>query len=295
MTRKEESSNIANHDYTVRVAKNVAVHIFLAVLALIWLFPLIWLVLISFRDQAGSAVQSFWPGRFSLDNYNQLLFDTNVLNFPRAFANTLIISIFSMLISTLFVLSVAFSTSRLRFKVRRPLMNLGMILGLFPGFMAMIAVYYILKALGLTQGGLIRVALIMVYSGSSGMGFYIAKGFFDTIPKSLDEAAILDGATRFQVFRHVTIPLSKPIIVYTVLTAFMGPWLDFVFARVIVRANSQYDTVALILWRMLEKEYINRWFNSFMAGAVLVSIPIATVFMIMQRYYRDNMGGAVKG
>lgn len=295
MTQPINTAGQTGKDHSLRVIRNVLVHVFLAVLAAAWLFPLVWLILISFRNQTGSAVQGFLPASFTLANYEQLLFDTNVLNFPRAFANTLFIALCSMVVSTFFVLSAAFSTSRLRFKVRRPLMNLGMILGLFPGFMAMIAVYYILRALGLTEGSMIRLALILVYSGSSGLGFYIAKGFFDTIPKTLDEAAILDGASRLQVFRHVTIPLSKPIIVYTVLTAFMGPWLDFVFARVIIRADSRYDTVALILWRMLEQEYINRWFNSFMAGAVLVSIPIATVFLIMQRYYRENMGGAVKG
>ncbi len=121
----------------------------------------------------------------------------------------------------------------------------------------MIAVYYILKAVGLSEGSMIRVALIMVYSAGSGLGFYIAKGFFDTIPKALDEAAFLDGATKFQVFTKVTIPLSKPIIVYTVLTSFLGPWLDFIFAKVICRANADYYTVAIGLWRMLEKEYID--------------------------------------
>lgn len=110
-------------------------------------------------------------------------------------------------------------------------MNMAMILGLFPGFMSMIAVYFILKAIGLTEGNLIRVALILCYSGGAGLGFQIAKGFFDTIPYAVDEAAILDGCTRWQVFQKITLPLSKPIIVYTVLTAFMGPWLDFILQK----------------------------------------------------------------
>ena len=151
----------------------------------------------------------------------------------------------------------------------------------------MIAVYFILKAIGLTEGNLIRVALILCYSGGAGLGFQIAKGFFDTIPYAVDEAAILDGCTRWQVFQKITLPLSKPIIVYTVLTAFMGPWLDFIFAKVICRANSDQYTVAIGLWKMLEKEYA--------AGAVLISIPIAILFLIMQRYYVDGVSGAVKG
>ena len=127
------------------------------------------------------------------------------------------------------------------------------------------------------------------------MGFYIAKGFFDTISKSLDEAAMIDGATKFQVFYKIIMPLSKPIIVYTVLTSFMGPWLDFVFAKVICRANADMYTVAIGLWNMLEKEYVFQWYNCFAAGAVLISIPISIIFILMQKFYQDGMSGAVKG
>ena len=174
-------------------------------------------------------------------------------------------------------------------------MNVAMILGLFPSFMSMIAVYYILKALGLAEGSMIRIALIIVFSAGSGVGFYVAKGFFDTIPKALDEAAIIDGATRWQVFTQITAPLSKPIIVYTILTSFMGPWVDFIFAKVICRADAQYYTVSIGLWKMLEKEYIDSWYTSFAAGAVVVSIPIAILFLLTQKFYVDGMSGAVKG
>lgn len=209
--------------------------------------------------------------------------------------NTLIIAVFSCILATFYTLAVSYCLSRLKFKLRKPYMNMAMILGLFPGFMSMIAVYFILKAIGLTEGSLIRVALILCYSGGAGLGFQIAKGFFDTIPYAVDEAAILDGCTRWQVFKKITLPLSKPIIVYTVLTAFMAPWLDFIFAKVICRANSDQYTVALGLWKMLEKEYIDSWYTSFAAGAVLISIPIAILFLIMQRYYVDGVSGAVKG
>lgn len=185
--------------------------------------------------------------------------------------------------------------SRMRFKMRKPFMNIAMILGLFPSFMSMIAVYFILKALGLSEGSMIRIALIIVFSAGSGVGFYVAKGFFDTIPKSLDEAAIIDGASRWQVFTKITIPLSKPIIVYTILTSFMGPWIDFVFAKVICGANADQFTVSIGLWKMLEKEYINSWYTCFAAGAVVVSIPIAILFMFTQKFYVEGMSGAVKG
>jgi hypothetical protein len=179
--------------------------------------------------------------------------------------------------------------------MRKPFMNIAMILGLFPSFMSMIAVYFILKALGLSEGSMIRIALIIVFSAGSGVGFYVAKGFFDTIPKSLDEAAIIDGASRWQVFTKITIPLSKPIIVYTILTSFMGPWIDFVFAKVICGANADQFTVSIGLWKMLEKEYINSWYTCFAAGAVVVSIPIAILFMFTQKFYVEGMSGAVKG
>ena len=225
----------------------------------------------------------------------KLFTDTSVLNFPQMFMNTLFIAVCCCILTTFFVLSTSYCLSRLRFKLRKPYMNMAMILGLFPGFMSMIAVYFILKAVGLTEGNLIRVALILCYSGSAGLGFQIAKGFFDTIPKAVDEAALIDGCTHWQIFSKITLPLSKPIIIYTVLTSFMAPWLDFIFAKVICRANSDQYTIAIGLWKMLEKEYIDSWYTSFAAGAVLISIPIAILFLCMQKYYVNGVSGAVKG
>ena len=274
---------------------NVIVHIFLAILAFIWVLPIFWVILTSFRGEKGSYVSTFFPKTYTFNNYIKLFTDTSILNFPKMFMNTFVIAIFTCIISTIFVLSVAYSMSRMRFKMRKPFMNIAMILGLFPSFMSMIAVYFILKALGLSEGSMIRIALIIVFSAGSGVGFYVAKGFFDTIPKSLDEAAIIDGASRWQVFTKITIPLSKPIIVYTILTSFMGPWIDFVFAKVICGANADQFTVSIGLWKMLEKEYINSWYTCFAAGAVVISIPIAILFMFTQKFYVEGMSGAVKG
>ncbi len=274
---------------------DVAVHVILAVLAVIWVFPIFWVVLTSFRAEKGSYVSSFFPKGYTFDNYIKLFTDTTLLNFPKMFMNTLIIAICSCILATLYVLAVSYCLSRLKFKLRKPYMNMAMILGLFPGFMSMVAVYFILKALGLSEGGLIRLALILCYSGGAGLGFQIAKGFFDTIPLAIDEAALIDGCTRWQIFWKITLPLSKPVIVYTVLTSFIGPWVDFIFAKVICRANADYYTVAIGLWRMLEKEYIDNWYTCFAAGAVLISIPIAVLFMFLQKYYVDGMSGAVKG
>ena len=278
-----------------RFITNTIVHVILAVLAVIWVIPIAWIIMISFRGESGQYISTLIPKTFTLNNYKKLFTDTQILNFPQMFINTFIISIFSCVISTFFVLSVSYCMSRMRFKMRKPMMNIALVLGMFPGFMSMIAVYYILKALGLAEGSMIRIALIIVFSAGSGVGFYVAKGFFDTIPKALDEAAIIDGATRWQVFTQITAPLSKPIIVYTILTSFMGPWVDFIFAKVICRADAQYYTVSIGLWKMLEKEYIDSWYTCFAAGAVVVSIPIAILFLLTQKFYVDGMSGAVKG
>ncbi len=274
---------------------NFFVHVFLAMLAAVWVLPIFWIILTSFRAEPGSYVSTFFPKGYTLANYIKLFTDRNVLNFPRMFGNTLIIAVFTCIISTFFVLSVSYSLSRMRFKLRKPYMNLAMILGLFPGFMAMIAEYYILKALGLTEGSAVRLALIIVYSAGTGLGFQITKGYFDTIPRFVDEAAIMDGATQWQVFTRITMPLSKPIIIYTVMTSFIAPWVDFIFAKVIVRANADQFTVAIGLWNMLQKEYINQWYTSFAAGAVIISLPIAILFVYMQKFYVEGMSGAVKG
>ena len=278
-----------------KMINNTIVHIVLAVLAIIWLFPIAWVILTSFRAEKGSYVSTFFPKAFTLDNYIKLFTDTSILNFPQMFMNTLFIAICSCILSAFYVLAVSYCLSRLKFKMRKPYMNMAMILGLFPGFMSMIAVYYILRALNLADGAMIRVALIIVFSAGSGAGFYVAKGFFDTISKSLDEAAIIDGATRWNVFTKITVPLSKPIIVYTILTSFMGPWVDFIFGKVICRADAQYYTVSIGLWKMLEKEYIDSWYTCFAAGAVVVSIPIAILFLMTQKFYVEGMSGAVKG
>jgi arabinogalactan oligomer/maltooligosaccharide transport system permease protein len=267
-------------------------YIVLTILSIVWILPIAWIVMISFRQESGSYTSYFWPKNFTMDNYKILLTDTSQFFFARWFTNTLFVAICSCAISTVIVLATAFVLSRLRFKGRKSLMNFALILGMFPGFMSMIAVYYILKGLGLTQS---LIALIMVYSGGSALGYYIVKGFFDTIPKALDEAAIIDGATKWHVFTKITIPLSKPVIIYTMLIAFISPWGDFIFARVIMGDNYKNYTVALGLYTMLDRANIATWYTRFAAGSVLVSIPIAILFVSLQKYYVEGLSGSVKG
>jgi arabinogalactan oligomer/maltooligosaccharide transport system permease protein len=278
-------------DVTGKVFHNL----FLAILAFFWIIPIIWLVLSSLDSGKGLTYSSFFPSQYTFSHYIDLLSKPNsVMNFPKWFVNTLWVSALTCVISTLFVLGVSFALSRMRFKGRKALMNVSMILGLFPGFLSMIAVYFILQALGIS-GSLFGLAL--VYSASSGLGYLIAKGFFDTIPKDIDEAAKIDGASEAQIFFKITIPLSKPIIVYTILTSFMGPWVDFVFAQVILGSTSADNwTVAIGLYHTLDKSLLSSYFTEFCAGAVVVSIPLSILFLFTQKYYVAGVtGGAVKG
>ncbi|AEG80965.1 MULTISPECIES: sugar ABC transporter permease [Corynebacterium] len=270
------------------------VHLFLTILAIIWVVPIVWVVAESFNKNTAPYTSTFFPTEYSVDNYVQLFTDHSVLNFPKMFLNTLIIACFTCAISVVFVLFVSYSLSRLRFRFRKVYMNTALILGMFPGIMSVVAIYFILKAIGLTQGWTTTLALIIVYSAGTGMGFYVMKGFMDTIPISLDEAALLDGCTRWQVFTKIILPISKPMIVYQAIVGFLTPWLDFVLAKAIARTQENY-TVSLGLWKMLEKEYIYDWFARFAAGAVCISIPITILFIVMQRYYQESMAGSVKG
>ncbi len=278
-----------------RITLDVITYIFLATMCVIWLLPFLWVIAQSFRDGKGQFISTFLPTAYTFNNYKALFTESQVINFPRMFLNTFGLACCTCVISTFFVLSVAYCTSRLKWKMRKPYMNMAMVINLFPGFMSMVAVYFILKALGMTEGDKIYLSLVICFSAGAGTGFYVMKGYMDTIPKSLDEAAMIDGCTRWQIFTKVTLPLCKPMIVYQVITSFMGPWMDFVFAKVIAGAKSQYWTVSIGLFNMLEKEYVDTWFVRFCAGAVLVSIPISILFMYTQKFYQEAMGGAVKG
>jgi arabinogalactan oligomer/maltooligosaccharide transport system permease protein len=181
----------------------------------------------------------------------------------------------------------------MRFKMRKPFMNIALVIGMFPAFMSTVAIYHFIKSIGLNQS---LLALILIYSSGASLQFYIAKGFFDTIPRSLDEAARLDGATNAEIFYRIILPLSKPILTYTALTAFMSPWMDFIFARVIMGTNYDNYTVAVGLFTLLEKENIRDWFTSFAAGSVCIAVPITILFIFMQKFYVEGVaGGAVKG
>ena len=277
-----------------RVSSIVLHNLLIGVLAFIWLIPIVWLVCTSFSAYSGMNTSTFFPEKWSAVNYAKLFHPDTVAQFPQWFMNTFIIACFTCVISTMFVLMVAYAMSVMRFPMRKPLMNLAVILNLFPGMLAMIAVYFTLKSFNLTNS---YAGLIMVYSGSAGKGYLIAKGFFDTVPRALCEAARIDGCTEARIFWNIILPMSRPIIVYTVISSFLVPWMDFVYAKMILNAGiSANYTVAIGLYKMLDKSLINSYFTQFCAGGVLVSIPISILFIIMQKFYVEGItGGAVKG
>ena len=269
---------------------NAATYTVLIVLSVVWLLPFLYLILQAFRGESTGMVNYILPKTVTMENFVSLFRDTD---FPKWFSNTLIVSIVVSMIQTAIVLMVSYALSRMRFRGRRALMNLILVLGMFPGFMSMIAVYFILKLIGLTQTVL---GLILVYTGSSGMSYYIAKGYFDTVPRALDEAARIDGATRHTVFLKIVLPLAKPIVIYTALMGFMGPFGDYMYASLIAFGNTRSYNVAVGMYSFLDREHIAAYFTRFCAGGVVIAVPIVLLFLWLQKYYVAGVtGGSVKG
>lgn len=294
LQQKPASSMVRGLKKTWKICRVIFRHLFLVILSTFWMIPIIWLAANSFGVENGVNFSHFFPSQLTLQHFRDLFTPNTIVNFPKWFTNTMFIAIFTCVISSMFVLMVSYAMSCMRFKGRKALMNVGIILGMFPGFLSMIAIYFVLKSLGLTNT---HFGLILVYSGASGLGYLVAKGYFDTIPKSLNEAAKIEGASEAVVFWKVVLPLSRPIIVYTVISSFLAPWMDFVMANIILNNGIVENyTVAVGLYKMLQKTLINTYFAQFCAGGILVSIPISILFIIMQKFYVESItGGAVKG
>ena len=275
-----------------RRISNAIVYLVLIAITLIWLFPFFGLVMESFKVNTRAMDGELFPEVWGLDNYIRLFKETDFL---RWFKNTAIMGVATAVLQTFFVLSMSYTLSRLRFSGRKFLMNFMLILGMFPGFLTLILIYKVFSDLGLTME-MAPVGLIIVYCASSGMGYYVSKGFFDTIPKTLDEAARVDGATRAQVFYKVIMPLSGSIVIYTILMGFMAPWGDFMLASYIIHENSAGMSVAVGMYEWLSKTMVNTNYTMFCAAGVVVAVPVTTVFLCLQKYYVEGVtGGAVKG
>jgi len=272
---------------------NTITYIVIISMCIIWLIPFFCIFLESLRMETTMQVGYVIPKQWGFGNYVSLIKNTN---FVKWYTNTLIIALAVSVIQTFTVFCVSYTLSRMRFNGRKLLMNVSLVLGMFPGFITLIVLYNILSDLGLTGAGSVP-GLILVYTASSGMGFHVAKGFFDTISKSLDEAARVDGANRAQVMFKIILPLTKPIVIYTMLTAFMSPWGDFMFAKYIAHNTSEGMNVAVGLQSLISTpQMLSAHYTEFCAGGVLVAVPITILFMCLQKYYVEGVtGGAVKG
>lgn len=271
---------------------NTFIYILLIIMTVVWLFPFFGILMESFKVNTRGMDGNLFPEKWGFDNYVRLFTETDFLIW---FRNTALMGIATAFFQTFFVLSMSYTLSRLRFKGRKFLMNFMLVLGMFPGFLTLILIYKVFADLGLTMNRA-PVGLVIVYCASSGMGYYISKGFFDTIPKSLDEAARVDGATRFQVFYKVIMPLSGSIIIYTILMGFMAPWGDFMMAKYIAHARSEGMNVAVGMQQWLNKTVLNTNYTMFCAAGVVVAVPVTAVFLALQKYYVEGVtGGAVKG
>ena len=273
-------------------AANVILYIVLSIMCVVWILPFIFILLESFRTESTGLAGYIWPKQWGFDNYIRLFKETE---FPRWFGNTLLMGIVTAIVQTVFILAMSYALSRHRFKGRNFLMKFMLVLGMFPGFLTLILLYTLLSDWGLA-GSNAPYGLIIIYTASSGMGYYICKGFFDTVSHSLDEAARVDGATRFQIFYKIIIPLSKPIIIYTILMGFMAPWGDFVMASFMSNNAPEGFNVAAGLQWLLGETRSDMYYTTFCAGGVVVALPITLLFMFLQRYYVAGVtGGAVKG
>ncbi len=272
----------------MRIFDSIITHIILIAVAFIFFFPCLWLILASF-SKSGSiySFQGFFPSEYSLDTFRSLFTDTAMYNYPKWFCNTLFIAVMSCVTGSFLLLLTAYTMSRFQFKGRKAMMKTTLVLGMFPSFMGMIAVYIIMTQFGLINN---MWGLILIYSANAPMGYLTQKGFFDSIPYSIDEAARIDGATNFQVFLKINLPLSLPIIVYTALTSFTFPWSDFILPKLLLKEKDLY-TVAVGLMSLGDTE-----FSRFAAGSVFIAVPIVILYFCLMKFLINGMtAGAVKG
>jgi arabinogalactan oligomer / maltooligosaccharide transport system permease protein len=269
-------------------------YLLLVLIGLACLYPAVWTVLSSFREGNSLFSDHFWPQQWTLGHYRVLFLNNRSdrsIPYLTWYLNTLKIATASMVLGTLIQLLTAYAFSRFRFNGRKNMLTVVLILGMFPGFLSIMAVFVILNTLNLLDT---QWALILVYSAGAALGMFVAKGFFDTIPRSLEEAARIDGANHMTIFTRIILPLSRPIITYISLTTFAGAWVDFIFARSILRTPEKW-TLAVGLWNLVDS-YNSTEFTLFAAGCVLVAIPITALFMYTQRFLVDGLtAGASKG
>ncbi|HLU23355.1 sugar ABC transporter permease [Lederbergia graminis] len=272
-----------------RKLTNGVIYILLSITALSVLYPVVWVITGSLNPGDTLMSTRLVPDSLSLHHYTHLFQETDYLKW---YKNTFKIAVWNMILSTILVVSAAYAFSRFRFPGRRQGLMAMLVLQMFPGFMGMIAIYILLLQLNLLDN---HWGLILVYAGGSiPFGAWLVKGYFDGLPRSLEEAAKIDGAGHITIFVKVMMPLSKPILVFIAVNNFIGPWMDFIFARLVLRSSDK-KTLAVGLFEMVTGRG-NTEFTTFAAGAVLVAVPITILFFIFQDHLVEGLkAGANKG
>lgn len=270
-----------------RLMDTVVTHMVLIAVCVFFFFPVLWLIMASF-SKSGSIydLDGFFPKSFSFVGYQKLFTDTTMYDYPNWLKNTLFVSVFSSMIGTILVILTAYTISRFEFRRKKALMKSSLILSMFPSFMGMTAVYLLMVNFNLINQ---LWSLIFIYAAGAPMGYLVQKGYFDTISNSIYEAARIDGATNIRIFRTITLPLSKPIIVYTALTQFAWPWSDFILPNLLLK-NKDLWTVAVGLMHLDETQ-----FTRFAAGSIFIAVPIVVLYFALSNFLVAGVSaGAVK-
>ena len=273
-----------------KLADNFFTYFLLIFMSVVFLFPCLWLILASL-SKSGSLYdfKGFFPKAFSLDTFISLFTDdvNGLYPYKKWFFNTLYVASGSCILGTILVILTGYVMSRFRFKGRDALKKTTLVLGMFPGFMGLTAVYIIMTQLNLVNK---LTALIFFYASTAPAAYMVQKGYFDSIPNSIYEAARLDGCTQLQVFTRITLPLSKPMIVYTVLTQFAWPWSDVLLPKLLLKDRNLW-TVAVGLFSLPETH-----FARFAAGSVFIAVPIVILYFCLVKYLVNGLtAGSVKG
>lgn len=287
INRQIRKSRVGRRLTVKRFCEYLFTYLGLIAIAGIFAFPVLWLILASFSESGSMySFKGFFPSEYSTATFVRLFTDTKMYNYPQWFLNTLIIAVCSAILGTLLVILTAYVMSRFRFPARKTIMKITMVLGMFPSFMAMTAVFILMKQFGLMN----RLwGLVLIYSAGAPMGYLTQKGFFDTIPNSMYEAARIDGANNLKVFIRITLPIAMPMIVYTLITSFTWPWSDFILPKLLLENKDMY-TVAVGLMGLGDTE-----FARFAAGSVFIAVPIILLYFVMVKYMVNGLtAGAVK-
>ncbi|MDR2701603.1 MAG: sugar ABC transporter permease [Spirochaetaceae bacterium] len=271
-----------------KVVSTILIYIELIIVAVVVIYPLLWVIGSSLNESSGISRSSIIPEKVSLNNFKMLF---TKFNYGKWYLNTLYVAVLTTVFSIFIHTMTAFVFARFKFKGRKMGLLSVMILQMFPSFMSLTALYMIALNFGMLNN--LNMLVIIYVAGGIPANIWLVRGYMLNIPRSMDEAASIDGVTKLQLFYKIILPLSMPIIFFIAVTSFMGPWMDYMLPRYLINMNEK-RTLAIGLFDLINGT--NADFSAFCAGAVLVAIPITIIYMAFQRFLLEGlMAGANKG